>query len=932
MVAEPFHRRPAAPGAPELVGRDDELSRLVTAISDAPHGRTVVVSGPVGAGKSALLDIACRRAALEGFRVLSIAGVPNESGTPFAGVHQLIHALGHSDAGLEQHQGMIDAALRSVGGEQIDTVRVAMALLNLLDAVEKRQPVLVCIDDGHWLDEPSRSAMMFAARRSGGRLLTVVLAIPAAAGKLPIGDGHPVEIALGPLKHDEASALLDRQPAAPRGLRREQVLTAAAGNPGAVIAFAAAAADDTAVGPAPEPLALPAASHGIYSRRFALLPAATRTALLVLAAASDQDLRHLMPGLLVEAETLAPAEVAGFVRVEAGRVRFVDPLIRSAAYHRAPAMARSAAHHRLAETLVGLPHRQVWHRAEAALKPDDALAAQLEGTCDEVLRRDGYAAAAVIMRCAALLSTDVGERARRLVQAAPFARRAGDMGWAAALSRCALDGTDDQLHHIKAYTELGSAMCWGASPQSAFDVLLGAADLAIAAAPTAAWEPLRVAAAAGFITGDPAARWAVARGLRLLEDAAETARATPQHEMYDVASRIWIRTATDLLRAHLEMADITALAAQVSDPIGLTAVGASAWLAGDPDLAVRCLRGARAADTAARKPRFGGVASMALSWALVDSGRWDDAIDSAAQMNSFGALAGWPMVATIADLVMATVAARRGQTTAARDRLASLSALADSRDQPALSAWMRHAVGLIALADNDNTTAYAELAALFDESGLPLHLHVSYLALADYAEAAVLTGRVEEARKQMARVLDHLPRPLSPRLTQLVAHADAVLNADAAGARYCAALADPAGNRWPFERARLRISYAGWLRRHRRRKDSQHQLAMALTVMENLGARPWVEQCSRELRAAGVRPHSSSAQTGTLSSQEHNVVYLVSQGYTNPQIAAMLHLSVRTVSGHLYRSFPKLGVTSRHQIHDVARPATWTVDPPAANS
>ena len=58
------------------------------------------------------------------------------------------------------------------------------------------------------------------------------------------------------------------------------------------------------------------------------------------------------------------------------------------------------------------------------------------------------------------------------------------------------------------------------------------------------------------------------------------------------------------------------------------------------------------------------------------------------------------------------------------------------------------------------------------------------------------------------------------------------------------------------------------------------------------------------------------------------MIYLVSEGYTNPQIATILNLSVRTVSNHLYRSFPKLGVTSRHQIHDVARPATWPSERP----
>lgn len=922
MVAEPHAQRTAAPYAPDLVGRGEQLSRLTAAVSDTPRGSTVVVSGSAGSGKSSLLEVARRHADSMGFRVLSIAGTPGESRTPFAGVHQLVHTLGPLGAQAGQYQCIIDAALRSPDGEQLGVVRVAMALLGLLDTVENGQSVLVCIDDAQWLDEPSRSAMMFASRRSAGKLLTVVLAIPATAGKLLSGDGRSLEIELPPLSPADAAELLDRQPSVPRGLRREQILAAAAGNPAAVIAFAeTAAADHAAVGPAAEPLALPAAGRGMYSRRLALLPAPTRAALLALAAASEKDLQHLMPAVLADAQTLAPAEVAGFVRVEAGRVRFVDPLIRSAAYHRAPSAARSAAHLRLADTLVGLPHRQIWHRAQAALAPDDVLAEQLANTCDEVVRRDGYVAAALVMQRAAMLTSDIGDRAGRLVRAAPLARQAGDPHWAAALSRCALEGVDDVLHLVRAHTELGAARCWDTSPQPVLDILLEAAGLAVEAALTAAWEPLRVAATVTFIADDAAGRWGVARMLRQLEEAAPAAGVSAR------ADRMWIRSTTDLHLAHLELPEIVRLAAQVGDSVGRTAVGASAWLAGEPDLAVRCLREAH---TGALAPRFAGLASTALAWAYLDSGRWDEAVDTATQMSTFAAVADLPVIAKIADLVIATVAARRGQTAVARDRVRAVFGLADYRDQPVLAAWMHHAAGSIALAENHNTTACAELTELFDESGLPLHGYASYLALADYAEAALLTGRVSEARAQLARILDHLPRPVSPRLTQLIAHADAVLNPQTAGARYSEALADPVGNRWPFERARLRISYAGWLRRHRRRRDCQHQLAAALTVMQELGAAPWVQVCTRELRAAGVRPHASSVRTGELSSQEHNVVYLVSEGYTNPQIAAILNLSVRTVSNHLYRSFPKLGVTSRHQIHDVPRPAAWAGGLPEA--
>lgn len=918
MVAEPCRPRSAAP-PPELIGRGEQLSRLVAAISDTPRGHAVVVSGAAGSGKTALLDVACRHACDIGFRVVSIAGTPGESDTSFAGVHQLIHALGYWSAEAEPYHRIIDAALRSPSGEQLDVVRVAMALLGLLDAVERQQSVLVCIDDGQWLDAPSRNAMMFAARRSAGRSLTVVLATPATAGKVFGGDGRAVEIELSPLARSDAAMLLDRQPGAPRGLRREQVLTAAAGNPAAVIAFAeTAAAGGLSVGPAAEPLALPAAGLGIYSRRVALLPGPTRAALLVLAATSDQDLRQLMPAVLADPQTLAPAEVAGIIRVEPSGVRFLDPLLRSAAYHRAPAAARSAAHLRLADALVALPHRQIWHRAQAALKPDDALAAQLAATCDEVLRREGYLAASVTMQRAAMLTTDAGEHARHLVRAAPLARNAGDPHWAAALSRCALNGVDDLISRVRAHTELGSARCWDADSQPVLDMLLESAGLAVDVAPAVAWASLRVAATVTFIADDAAGRCGVMRLLRQLEDA------EPPTGVAALADQMWIRTATDPHLAHLQSPEIVGLAGRVGDAIELTAVGASAWLAGQPDLAVRCLRGAH---TGALAPRFGGLASTALCWAFVESGRWDEAVEAAATMSRSAAVADVPVVARIADLVIATVAARRGQLASGRERLRSAAELADFRDRPALAAWIHHVAGSIALAENQNTTAYAELAELFDESGLPLHAYASYLALADYAEAAVLTGRIHQARAHLSRIVGHLPGSAGPRLTQLVAHADAVLNPDTAGARYGEALADPAGNRWPFERARLRISYAGWLRRHRRRRDCQHQLAAALTVMQDLGAAPWVDLCTRELRAAGVRPQSSSVQTGTLSSQEHNVVYLVSEGYTNPQIATILNLSVRTVSNHLYRSFPKLGVTSRHQIHDVARHATWTSEP-----
>jgi DNA-binding CsgD family transcriptional regulator len=248
----------------------------------------------------------------------------------------------------------------------------------------------------------------------------------------------------------------------------------------------------------------------------------------------------------------------------------------------------------------------------------------------------------------------------------------------------------------------------------------------------------------------------------------------------------------------------------------------------------------------------------------------------------------------------------------------------DFKDNRLHAARVHHVLGLINLVENNELAAYGHLAELFSYAGAPLHRHASVRALADYAQAAVLADMDDEARRRLPAISAHLPRQHSARVSQLVNHASALLGLGNVDDTFASMLDDPAGEQWPFERARLRLSYAGWLRRNRRRKEAQHQLSSALALFEKLGAKPWLDVCTRELRASGVRAApAATPTTAQLSPQEHQVVYLVSEGLTNPQIAARLHLSPRTVSGYLYRSFPKLGVTSRHQIRDVPPPPDW---------
>ena len=118
----------------------------------------------------------------------------------------------------------------------------------------------------------------------------------------------------------------------------------------------------------------------------------------------------------------------------------------------------------------------------------------------------------------------------------------------------------------------------------------------------------------------------------------------------------------------------------------------------------------------------------------------------------------------------------------------------------------------------------------------------------------------------------------------------------------------------PFEHARTALLYGEWLRRGRRGTDARAPLRAALALFDRTGARPWADRARAELRAAG-EPAAAGAPApdplSLLTPQELQVVRLAASGATNRDIAAQLFISPRTVSHHLYRAFPKLGVTNR---------------------
>jgi DNA-binding CsgD family transcriptional regulator len=188
-------------------------------------------------------------------------------------------------------------------------------------------------------------------------------------------------------------------------------------------------------------------------------------------------------------------------------------------------------------------------------------------------------------------------------------------------------------------------------------------------------------------------------------------------------------------------------------------------------------------------------------------------------------------------------------------------------------------------------------------------------ALSYLADATVATGRQDDARGLLATVEHITGDDPSPGARIALEYSRAVLAEDTDAEALFRRALDGGGRRLPWHRARAELAYGTWLRRQRRSVESRVPLRAARGTFDALGARAWAERADQELRATGEggwQPTVSPSEL--LSPQEAQIAQLAAQGLSNREIAQRLYLSHRTISSHLYRIFPKLGVTSRAQL------------------
>ncbi|HEX6354856.1 ATP-binding protein [Actinophytocola sp.] len=897
------------------MGRERELRTVDSLLAGAEErGTALVIRGEAGIGKSALVAQASRHALDLGMRVLTAVGVRSETYLPFAGLHQLLRPLlGEFETRSTHRHDAVLAALGVLDAPAPDLFRIALATLDMVTSGAAVTPILLVADDVQWLDRPTCDVLAFVARRlESDPVVLLATCRDEDTDDNPLDAAGLAELRLAPLDAVDATALLDAQDAGLDPAVRQRVLVEASGNPLALVELPLAAQHLDAAA-LPTWLPLTTRLEQSFAVRVSGLPSVTRALLLVAALDEGEVLAEIltaagtMTGCEVTVPDLAPAISARLLAVDTEQwtVRFRHPLIRSAIRQLASVSQRHVGHAALAETLVAQPDRRVWHLAAAAVGRDELVAAELEATAARARRRGAIAVAADALERAVRLGDDPARHGARLLRATEIAFELGRhdavlrllaeidrttlaprertrLSWLREVRQGGWSGTD----RVAAFVEAADRMRLAGDPDRALEALLA------------------VALRCWWSNPDQETR-------DLVVTSAELVRVPPQDPR-----RLAVQANTaPVERGEAVLTGLTGLRPGAGDPELDHLLGTAAGAVGAFPLTVEFLAAAVAGLRRQGRLALLAQALVSQAWAGVNLGRTGVALPSAEEAYRLSIETDQPLWAAVAQLAMAVLAGRRGDADAAEDLAARAEQVLLPVGANPMLALVALARGTAALGAGRHSDAYEQLRQIFDPNESWFHPLIRSWAVVDLVDGAVHSGRHDAARTAVATLEPLLARTGSPVLGVGLWCARPLVAADAdAEAAFRTGL-DADLTHWPFHRARLLLAHGAWLRRQRRAAESRVSLRAARESFDLLGALPWGDRARRELNATGERSRRRTpGALDRLTPQELQIAQLAATGLTNREIAERLYLSHRTVSTHLYRIFPKLGVTSRTEL------------------
>jgi DNA-binding CsgD family transcriptional regulator len=923
-----------------LLERTREQTELDAVIATVLEGRgaTVVIAGPAGIGKTALVDRVRARAEERGLAVLAARGGELERDFGFGVVRQLLEPALHR-ATPEQRRRLMSGAARlaervfmsaptdAQAAEPPDAVLHGLYWLVANLAVET--PVLLAIDDAHWADPASLRFVIYLARRLEGLRVALVLGVRSGeAGsdqallRVLQVEAAPVGIEPQPLSEAAVEALMETRigPTGAEVVRVCHRLTG--GNPFLLITLLdelrregrdAARLDPESVGRfAPEQI-----TTAVLLRVGRLGRPALELARAIAILGEQAGLAHAAAlAQLAPTEAAAAADALGRATIlEARRpLRFTHPIVRTAIYNDIGAGARSQMHHRAAAVLADAgadPETVAVHLLAVEPAGDPSVVDRLRAAATAARSRGAAEAGGRYLRRALREPPPQEDRATVTVEL-------GDDAWhahepdAIELLREGFESARDPGVRARAALSLGPGLMFGGRVEEGVDVLERALDGLEDESLRSGLEAMLLAAGISDLDAHRRVRMRLRAARSQAGDAAGSTDPTilaclttevaltggSAEEIAEMAER----ALTDDTLLHGEM---------VLTPFPYPP---AFWLA----IVDRPHTAKTAMETALAEARARGsllatafpLAYRALAWYRL--GAFPEA--EADAQAAIDAGPGIPHATGIA--IVIGILLERGDLAEARALLsATESAVPDPNMFPLL--LLCEARARLASAQGEPSVALAELEPCRrweDESGAPTvvpvawrsHAALAHLALGDEYEARRLASEeVEVARRCGAA----RPIGVALRTAGLTEGGERGLELLAEAVRALEHSEDR------LERARALVDLGAALRRAGQRTQARKRLADGMDLAHRCGALALVSRARDELRVAGARPRRL-VQTGlgSLTASERRVAQMAADGMTNPAIAQALFVTLRTVEMHLSNVYRKLQIESRTQL------------------
>jgi DNA-binding NarL/FixJ family response regulator len=895
--------------ATNLIDRRRECEVLDRLLADVLAGasRAIVLRGEAGVGKSALLDYLSDGVA--GWQVSRAVGVDSEMQLTYNGIHQLCSPLlEHLERLPVPQRDALATVFGRDNGPAPDRFLVGLAVLTLFAEVAERQPLICVIDDAHWLDQTSAQIIGFVARR----LLAERVALVCAA-RTGIGDhimvGQPELLVEGLPARDARTLLLDNVHGPLDTAICERIVSECQGNPLALLELprgltaSQLAGGFGLVGGA----ALPGRIEETFLRRLSALAEGTRSIMLIAAADPTGDpvvLWRAAQSLGIDTSAVAAGETDGLLEI-AAQVQFRHPLVRSAVYRAASPQERRAVHLALAEATDHErdPDRRAWHLATAAAAPDEEVAVELERSADRAQARGGFAAAAAFLQRAVALTLEPSRRAKRAVAAARASQQAGEFETALALLTTAESGPLDEYQHALVDLLRGDVAYASGFGDDAPRLLLNAARRLERHNLDLARETyLNAWGAAIFAGGDVLLEICHAA----LDLPAPPERARPPDLLLNGLALL-------ITEGHAAAVPILKRATVVLAGIPPKDVLQWGWAARAAHALVWDLDGMRA--TSLRQVQFvresGALAQLPLHLAQlaltsVWMGDFTGAIALNVESESVAAVTG----SQIAPYTLLRIRSLQGSEADVATAIAGALRQAEGGGQGMAATWAHWAEAVLF----NGLARYAEaFAEAGDAVANPLNPWMSMWALPELIEAAVRTGELDVAQ----RAFERLTTTTHPCGTDFASGIEArcralLVEGGAADDAFRQAIERLTRAQLRPDLARARLLYGEQQRREGRRLDAREQLRAAHEMFVEMRMEAFAERARRELVATGAKARKRSVDAREkLTPQEEQIARLARDGFTNPEIAATLFLSARTVEWHLRKVFAKLGISSR---------------------